>query len=82
MLLSAWMEQNRWTDARFIMEINKILARSKHRTYSHRSVATWRKGLNMPRPTVIEAIDAFTDGAVLYSDHMNAVNNAKESAAA
>lgn len=73
MLLRIWMYENRWSDRRFAEKISEILRRNNMPEVTSRSVANWRHGLSVPRRQVIEAIEEFTEGKVVYADHAAAV---------
>jgi hypothetical protein len=80
MQLQLWMRRERHTDASFIKEVNKILEAGGHKPLTWRSVLPWRRGQVIPRPAVIEAIAAVTQGEVGYGDHV--AKNAELKAAA
>jgi hypothetical protein len=82
MLLRDWMELERYSDPRFASEINGVLIRKGLARFSARSVQNWRKGICLPRLQIIEAIEEFTKGQVLYKDHAEAVHQWKAKRAA
>lgn len=74
MQLDRWMRNNRWHNKQFVKEINKLLEENGHDPVAPTSVSNWRRGIAVPRPPVVAAIETFTQGAVLYVDHVAAVN--------
>jgi hypothetical protein len=68
------MNKHRHTDATFISEINEMIARSGHKPYSYRAVKPWRDGVAVPRPFIVAAIRALTEGQVTYQDYVDTVN--------
>lgn len=80
MMLEKWMRINRWSDPKFATGINVLLSAKRFPEIQYRSVANWRKGICLPRLQVIEAIETFTDGQVLYADHAAAVHSRRKAA--